>query len=451
MSKLPNHSELLDMHKLSIDSYTGVGGFYDKTYLNKFKAEEDSDFQDRFDNVSYQNQIKGIIDSITKPVWANEITRTGASNYEEAFINDATGNGTSLSQFLEETGTYHNISDNVFIIMDNFNVTGENEQEDLENRLFPFVYFKTYDEVHSYELDVFGNVLEISFEYRTIEVEGNTKIVYRHIDAAEQYDYYLEDKVKIQVSVPVPHSIGVPPVIMTGNKVANIPPIFSLASLAKVGYNQFSELRNLEVRQGFSILVLPGIDNNTSTEIGAGCILGVPDHINQSPAYIAPDSNISKTIMESIEKTMQTITEMGKQQGAIPVMDSSKSGAAYSYEFVGASFQLTSLGKLYQNDVEVRIFNLFNKFLGNDSSTIEISYDMNYTPGKTQLEESNKYLIQAMGLHISETANKEYTKAYVSNVNNLAQIVMDDKTLRTIAAEIDASMPKAPEEEKTEN
>ena len=433
----PTQSELQEMHQLCIDSYTGVGGYYTGDYLIEFPRETDK--AQRVEYSSYVNNVDGVVESLNTPVFSNDIDRDGMNELQQAFTLDATGNKVSLTSFLENVGAYHQLLGNVFIVMDNFKSVPENMQEAISERIYPYLYYKLPTEIYEYEKDQFGNLTEISFYYETVKIEGSSqpKKVYRHISPMSCYNFYIEGNKREKIADTITDGLGFLPVIMTGDTILPVPSTYSLCSLAKMIYNQMSEKRVLERNESFSLLVLASDDPKENIELGSNNVIWVNPESNITPQFISPDASLLSGIGDEITRSQDMFANAASRMGAIPVQgQSTKSGEALKMEFVGSSYALTAQSKLFES-IEGEVFTLFGLYVDNMPEVV-VTYDKNFNPTYTQLEIDNKALIQAMEQNVSPTATKEFAKAYVDNINAMAELGIDEATQSKIDVEIDA-------------
>lgn len=423
------------MHQLCVDAYLGTGGFYDKSYLYKFPREEDG-FDDRKRYSDYHNQLGAIVGSIIMPVFGNEISRDNANDIEEAFISNCDGAGKTLDLFMEEVTTYHALLGNVFVIMDNYKQSPKRNVDIIEQRKFPYVYYKLPTEIHKYKKDKFGNLTEVEFYYETTKDKlGNKRVIYRHIDASVQYDFYKTNMHGGQclVTEKVSSISDGLPVVMTGTEIMPIPSMLDLATIAKTVFNKQSELRQIERETNFVILQVPGMKPDETVEIQN--LMWVPENGTRDGKFLTPDPGVMSGASESAEKAANALDKTAEKYGVVPITGEAKSGIAYAYEFAGNSSILVSYADTSEA-TEIKLFDMLSVVIST-ASKIEIKYDKVYVPGKTQLEEQKSVLIEVIDRDISPTLNKELNKKLVDVVNILGGVEMDEKTISQISTEID--------------
>lgn len=424
------------MHQLCIDAYTGTGGFYDKSYLCPFPREEES-FAERQKYSEYENQVGAIVDSLVTPVFSNEVERTESNLLEEAFIQNCDGAGTSLDKKMKEVITWHALLANVFLVVDNYKETPERVEEAIEERKYPYFYYKDCTEVYDYKKDEFGKLVWIEFYYETIKDEnGNEKKVYRHIDASYQYDFTCDadGKNKTLVTDKVKSVGSGLPVIMTGTEIMPIPAMYDLCVMAKTVFNKTSELRQIERETNFTILQIPGMKPDKTVVVGN--VVWVDEESTRDVQFVSPDANVMSQARESRNDSAQALDDIARQYGAVPIVGEAKSGVAYAYEFSGNTDKL----KEYSNtaeDTEEDLFTLFSE-ISRLASNIMISYDKTFTPGATQLQSQKENLESAIDRNISPTANKIFNKKLVEVVDLLADVGIEESEMTQIDSEIDS-------------
>jgi hypothetical protein len=434
VSKLPTTPEIKEMIQLCIDSYTNLGGFYNKEYLTKYKYE--SSYSERCEYSEYYNQVKGIVDSIVNGVFSNPITRSDLNDYEEAYVKDVDGCGTDMTTFLAEIGVYHELLGNVFIITDNNKENPENQQEAIKKRLFPYNYYKLGNEVAGYKLNSDGCLSEISFYHKTIIVNGTPKTLYRHIDENYTYIYSLSNEKQVIEGEKLESATDGLPVIMTGTKVLPVPPMYSLAAQAKVVFNKGSELRYIERATNIPILQLIGApDKNVIIKN----VVWIPESANKEVKWINPDANIMAQTLANAQAAADDLEKIGKSFGATPIAESKtvKSGMSYAFEFTSTDDAKSALALVFEK-IEPKMFESFASFFTWETKAV-VEYDKNYAPGQAQMLAQLDILKGAVDRFISLTATREFNKRIVIIVNELGGVKLDGKTINQINKEIDES------------
>jgi hypothetical protein len=430
------------MSQLCYDAYGGVGGFLDKSYLDKFSREE-SGYPERQHYSEYENKIAPITDSLVTPVFANPIVRENTNDLQDAFIKNCTNNGISLDAFMQDVGTYHKLIGNVFVVIDNSVGNPEDVDEAIAERAFPYVYYKLPQNISTYTVDVHGSLTSIDFYYNTIkDSKGKTKSVYRHIDALWQYDYYISNKKQELVGERVESATDGLPVIMSGTSIMPVPTMYSLCAMSRTLFNKQSVALQSEKTTAFNILQLP-MDKPAPSDgdIKISNILYIPPEALRDAKFISPSVDIFKELWASANLTSESIDSVAKSYGAVPMInDKQTSGVAYAYEFLGNTFALTELAQVMET-VEEEIFTKFNEFF-TWSNDVVVTYDTNYTPGKTQLVGQYELYKDAVDLDISTTATKIYNIALVNTINALTGLDMSDEELQDISTELGEVTPE---------
>ena len=428
-----------EMHKLCYDAYNGVGGFLDKSYLHKFSREE-SEYEERKKYSEYENKIAGIVESLVTPVYSNPIQRLNTNIVQEAFIENATGTGISLDDFMHDVAIYHRLQKNTFIIMDNYADVPENLVEAIKTRSYPYLYYKLPQDIYHYEVDRKGELTSIDFYYNTATIDKKEQEIYRHIDALWQYDYYISNKKQVLVSDKLESATNGLPVVQTGTEVIPVPTMYSLCSMAKGLFNKQSVALQSERGTGFHILQIPM--DKVEKDIVIKNVIGIPDDSQKDVKFVSPDSKIFNELWNSAERTSTAIDDVAKSYGAIPILTQGQtSGVAYAYEFAGNTFALTQLANI-MTKVENKIFDLFASFF-KFNNEVEVIYDTNYTPGKTFLQEQYTLYKEAVDRKISPTATEIYNQELIKTINSMTELVMSDTQIKAINKELEVNVPVA--------
>jgi hypothetical protein len=393
-------------YKLCKDAYTGHGGFCEGEHLFKFRREEDEDFELRKEQAYYLNLVGPIVDSVVKPVFAQEIARTYDQPLFDPFVKNADGRGASLTDFTNMAVTEANVLSQAFVVMDSF---PEEEipntlSEQVNQRKVPFVELKSPMDVRAHQVDRFGKIESITFFHG----KKDDHEVMRRYDSEYIVEFIKNNDEEIILN-KVEHGLGSVPVIqvMYGD-ILPMPELLSLAQAARTLYNQLSELRELSRDSSFSLLVVPGNDPKVILEVGPKNALFVPQNVTNMPSYISPDQAVNKSLVEELQFTVENILAQGELKGAsVQVSTSStvKSGVALAIEFQGNTDALNANADIAEG-LEVKIAELFGLYTV--PFEYEVTYARDFTPfSKSDMKEQFAFLKEALSQNLSPEINME--------------------------------------------
>jgi len=395
MSEETIMNERTNQYKLCIDTFTGVGGYWDGSYLQKFAREED--FEGRKANSFYKNNVVGMVASATAPVFGDKVQRKDMSDMYAAFAENVDMRGTTLTNWLQTVAEYHTLLSNVFIVMDNVQEPDENVQVAIANRSFPFLTYKTPDLVEDVKIDNTGKITSITFylDKKTVKKEdgsnGANTNVYRTIEDGVIRDFYKDKENKKYIGDPIT-ATGTK-VIMTGSEPLPIPRFLSLSEIARAIYNMDSEQRDLERAQAFNILQVPGKPVETSVEVGPRNVLYVDPDSGRDAKYISPDANVLQVLGLSSDRINTDMKDQARNLGIRVIEKHYKSGDALELDYAPSYSILSNLSMLFE-DLEYKIRDMFVSATGVPDKTV-VTYNRDYSPSPDKIEQDYNTLVEA--------------------------------------------------------
>lgn len=366
-------------YKFVNDCYTGQGGFYDGRYILPFTRE--SGLDNRKKESVYHNHIKGIVDSLVVPVFADLALRETDNAMFEAFLGDVTGDKATIQQFSKAVVTHARIDGVTFVVMDNFEEQPSSKAEALDNRIYPYIYEKRAVDLVRWKMDKRKRLTTITFKNGNVEHKGT------EVDTVIEYTkqsiiVYVDNEEREVVSRKV-HDLGFVNVIpLKLDKLSTLkpmPPIYDICKVNYQIYQQGSEQRNLERNQCFSMLVLPGTPSNSEISVGIDSVLWVDAMSTMQPSYISPEPAILNGIMDSKKENTDSLLAMADVLGATAVTkNSAESGISKAYTFLGQQFALSETAQLAES-FEIDVAKMFSLFVVEDVN-YTVEYSDNFSP-----------------------------------------------------------------------
>ena len=114
----PEYAASKDQWQLLLDAFEGTGGFVDGSYIWPYPAERFEDYQKRQKMARYHNYVETIIDLYVRQVFTQEPVRQSDNEELNAWWDDVDGNGTGMSDFLQQAVSIALASGHTGILMD---------------------------------------------------------------------------------------------------------------------------------------------------------------------------------------------------------------------------------------------------------------------------------------------------------------------------------------------
>jgi len=389
--------EGINIYTFMSDAYYGSGGFRDGRYLVPHTRE--MFYPDRRSQAYYKNYVAPIVRAMIDPVFNDEIergayvgeTQIDSGLFVNGFIEDCDNAGKTLQEFTREAVALSRLHGVTFIVMDNYRAEEMPEAKGaaLDERKFPYVYFRTADQVEKWETDKFGNLLWIIF---VADPEEEINPVTKKPEKRERWERWDDmtwqklgknAKGELVVLEEYVHGLGVIPVIAvystTKRDPKNIlvdPPVYDIAKINHAIFNKDSEVRDQERAQGFSVFYIQA-DDAGATSIGTHNFIQVPIEASITPGYTSPDSSILSGLVDNGEKLREDLFRIAGQNGVVGVQDS-KSGIAKQWDFLAHEIVLKKTSKI-ATWTEEQIIALFQAYTG-ETFEYRVIYPSDFQP-----------------------------------------------------------------------
>ena len=418
--------------KFLYDSYTGLGGYKDGSYLVQHKRESDEKLQRRKALAIYPNYVKKIVDTFTAHMFRKSPQRETTPEYE-TFINDTDRRGTYIDDFMRRLFKLCMIYGTVFVVVDKPSAEARTRGEEIQMGLLPYATVRLPSQIESYELDEFGNLQSITF------AEAGKEKRYRYFDA----ESWKVLNAKKEVIAQGQHNLGTIPVVRASlteqllyEEVLSEPFIWNIAKLNFEIYNLISEIREILRNLTFPVLTYPVRDSQEEQRLKQGLLLGTENALLYNPEgggkpdFIAPPSAPVEVYMEYLKLTIEQIYKSVNLEFALGTQ-TGKSGVALEFEFQNLNSMLVQFA-LALEQTEYQIARLVARWNGREEFEGKVSYAKDYS--YRDLERELKISMDALTLSISSTFEKELKK-------KLSRAILtdwsDDNTLTQIDKEID--------------
>ena len=373
-------------YKFCTESYYGNGGYVTGDYLVPHPKEKNVD--KRIKISTYNNYVKGMIDSLLIPVFSKPAVRVTNNELFEAFIDDCDDKGNHLQKFTANAVKYTRLHGVSFVVMDNFSNIPELLNEQLENRAYPYVYLVTADRVVDYGVDKGGKLNKIVFKNGTHGEHTKYTII------TDKYfaDVYDDGSgTAKQIGSKKYHKLGEIPVISLydtlSDEILPFPPSYDICRINWQVYNQSSEQRIIERNSAFAMLAIDngGEDININMDVGSNTVLsyGSRDKTLNAPQWISPDGSVLQNMMEIANNSIAKLLEAGTMLGVQTVESATSSAKQIAYKFIGTNYAVKHTARLAE-ELEEMIADMFAVYI-NQSFDYAVKYDDSYLPSELEI------------------------------------------------------------------
>ena len=392
-----------NIYEFCSNSYYGTGGYVTGEYLVPHPKEKD--VTKRIKISTYNNYVKGMIDSLLIPVFSKPAVRATNNELFEGFIEDCDNKGNHIQKFTANAVKYTRLHGVSFVVMDNFSTIPELLSAQLEDRVYPYVYLVTADRVVDYGLDKAGNLNSITF------VNGYNGDHKKYTTITDKYfvDTYDKDGVETQIGTKKYHKLGKIPVISLydslSDEVLPFPPSFDICRINWQVFNQSSEQRVVERNSSFAMLAIDngGEDISINMDIGSNTVLsyGSRDKTLNAPQWISPDGSVLQNMMEIANNSIAKLLEAGTMLGVQTVESNTSSAKQIAYKFIGASYAIKKTARLAE-ELEEMMADLFAVYIRTSFEYV-VKYNDDYMPSEIEITTKIDNYKKILELELPET------------------------------------------------
>lgn len=449
----------VNVYQFMDEAYKGTGGFRDGRYLIPFSRESNYDARRQLGH--YKNYVKPIVRAMIEPVFSEEAIRSvkdEAGNDLDVpmflgFLENVDAAGTSMQTFTHQATNICRRHGVVFIVMDNFSSTAQpaTVAEALQSRIYPYIYIKKAQDVTEFKVDAFGNLVEIIFTDKSVKIGTKEHKRWRRWTQNESFLLGKSEDTKADwiVISQAYHGLGVVPVIMAYSEaredkttVLVDPPLYDLARINCVIYNQSAEIRDQERAQAFSIFYTQGLAPG-DLSIGPTNYINIPMEASIAPGYASPNFAIIAGLVANEEQIRKDLFTIAEQAGVVGV-ENLQSGVSKAYDFYGHEETLKRTSYI-ATEIEEKIAEMFMLYT-KETFVYTVLYPMDFQPMGLDREIARIDTVLKMpGLNATFAAKVQ---------EKLVRMLMSDEdptVVRTIIESIQAELTTAKDETATED
>ena len=427
-----------------IRSYLGGNDYRNGYYLHRYILETPEEYDARIRHTPVDNHCKNVVQIYTSFLWRVPPTRDygdlDGDLQLQSFLVDADLDGRNFNTVMREVQMNASIYGNCWVVIDKPQSNAKTRAEELAQDIRPYVSIYTPENIVNWNykrsasgrfyLNLLVVIEDINSQRAIIKVFTEETISTYEFEDYSEENSNTEPKLLDEILNP----LGVIPAVNVYNLKGNKRPI-GISDLADVAYlqqsiyNDYSEKEQLiRLANHPSLVKTP----NVEASAGAGAIIEIPEDLDASlkPYIIQPSGQNLESIMKCIQSKVDAIDRITHMGSVRATGSQIASGIALQTEFQLLNARLSEKADYLEN-AEEQIWALFARWQDkqwNGSVDYPDTFDIRDWANDLQYLQMAK----ASGIK-SETFNKEIDKQIAEAV------IDDDKGIRTIYDEIDAT------------
>lgn len=322
------------------DAFYGAGGFKSGEYLVQYPRENVDHYARRKAISAYINYVRPIIEGHVKPIFRRGIKREdgGANAAWTAFVEDCTGGGMSLDDFMRSRALRAKRSGCDLIVVTAPPTAPATEADEVPLR--PYVYGVSASQIKALDRDAAGRIVSASF-CEGHEVNGE---VVSWTKTLTKDGYALEDdsgNLQEALEWDVPRTDA--PVVLLApgdwldddseesyqSRFLPLSEFYSIARCAADLFNMRSEAREITRSVTFPVLRYPSKDLK-DLKIGTNNAMGFDPEAKNPPDFIAPPDGPLEQMRREIDGLVREVYRMAVMSHQVGVSDSGQAESAKS-------------------------------------------------------------------------------------------------------------------------
>lgn len=359
-------------------SYVGGPDYRDAGYLDRYVREEPEVYEARKAAAYYANYTAAVVDSYVAEVFRVAPVRELGGEAAQEFARDATGDGTTLTEFMR-LSLISALAIRVRYIVVDLDETGR-----------PYVHAIHPANLLDYSEARGGYnwilVAEEVVEDADPERPRQSTTRYR-LWTPEEWRLYSKNGDQIDAG---PNRAGVVPLVVMRGDDARLP-IWDIAEMNRRIYNICSQRDEILRQQTFSqFYAQDSIDEETGSEqqvveLGIRRALIIPPGSTITPGFITPPDGPVEQHRKEQEYLVGEIYRLAGLERRDPDSQRPQSGVAKAYDFRETNARLANAAAMCQR-AEEEIFELLSRYGLTNSYNITYQKDFNVEAFETQLD-----------------------------------------------------------------
>ncbi|MRJ06244.1 MAG: hypothetical protein C6I01_01830 [Epsilonproteobacteria bacterium] len=369
--------EAVEKWEKVIDAYYISGGFYNKSYLQKFPRETDEKFRDRKSIATLEVGIAKDVNRYIGYLFKKLPTReTGGSEIALEIMLDADRRGNSIDVFMQNFAVNAKLRGVGLVLVDMPIDIPSNYKNQIEQRALPFFQFIPPEKIIEYELNEKGGFKRIKWEEEYEPVGGiytSPQTIWKEFDEMGWRIYQPETDKPIKEGT---HGLGECPVLIFSEDggFPTIGEFTEIGELAVKHFNLTSQLDDILRQQTFPLLtintdVISGVEiaisTNNALKYGKGF---------ERPGFIAPPPAPAEILQNRIQRIEDKIKDITYN---IETNRSQESGIALELKFQGLNSSLSKFANKLE-DFEIRMWEMAFKYI-KLVSPVKVNYEKDFS------------------------------------------------------------------------
>ncbi len=358
-------------------AYNGTGGFADGSELDKFGRESDLKYSTRQENSKreYENIFTSKVSRFIGYLLKVPPSRQTDNTLLQEIITNADNQGNSIDIFLQTFAKNTKARGVNLVLVDMPTIKADNLQDQIENRVLPYVVeihpervlkYRLKD-ANSFEFVAYSDVVDNS----TFE-KDDVQVVTRYWDETS-WRVYDDGNNIIEEGE---HGMGKCPVLIFSEKgkFESLGEFAQIAGMSKKIFNLESELKLILRDQTFSILSMQA-DRGVTPELKLGTDNVLLYTGDKPPAFISADAAQAGVYETRITNVKESIDRVAYD---VSTSKAAEAGISLDIKFQGLNGSLNSFAQRLE-DLEREVWTLICNIIGVSEEAISLSYTQNFT------------------------------------------------------------------------
>lgn len=367
----PQYSEWRDSAALLWTSYVGGKAYHESeepVMLDKYPAEKGYEYSARRQRAYLLNFLSATVDAYVAAVFRRDPVREPGEDGGElslgfqAFIEDATGNGTDLNEFSRDVATFALAAERAFVGVD-IAPSGQ-----------PYAHL-----IHPANVIDFSEALDGTLNWAIVaEQEEDDSDPFKDRESEQRYRLWLPttwtlfDKSGNQVDEGSNGAGRIPILSVPGVNVRL--PVYDIALINKRIYNHCSQLDEIFYHVTFPMFYFSGGEgiedeagsvastagDTSPIDMGPARAMEVPSHKDLNaiaPGFLAPPDGPARVLMDERQMLVDSIRSLAGLERKDPDALSPQSGVAKAYDFRETNERFVSFAQVVE-EFESELFSL---------------------------------------------------------------------------------------------
>jgi len=354
------------------DSYQGGFDYFQGKYLEPYYYESRADYEKRLRQVSLDNHVKSVVNTFNSFLLRKDVKRDYGSLSSDPqlpqFLKDSDLDGSNFSAFIRDISTYALVYGHAWVIVDKTPAPAYTRADELNQNIRPYVTIFTPENVLDWQYTRQPNgYYQLTYLKVKEEYTGDTQYIREYTE--DTITVYAVNKKSRQAEIRevLVNQLGRVPAVCVYNQKSNIrgvgvSAVGDIADVQKEIY-EFSS----EIEQIIRLTNHPSLVKTSDVEAaaGAGSIIQMPQGMdpNLRPYLLQPNGSSIESVLNTIQKKIDSIDRMASLGGIRSVESRRLSGIGLQTEFQMLNAHLSNLA-MNLEFAEEQIWRLYAAYQG---------------------------------------------------------------------------------------